>query len=156
MEKKKIDWIKVCIAPRLILADYQDTIKKTYDYLFVMEEKDYIDSTGREFYNIGLFKQESWYPIEKGDLKQVLNYIKGQENVSIYDNNKEEDKVKQAYELWRLVEYWFSIWEEIDSETRHYTMKETKERKECEKEIGDIIEKHPELEVLIPHPIQWN
>lgn len=154
--KKKIDWIKVCIAPRLILADYQDTIKKNWNYLFIMQETNEIDSTWREFYHIGLYKQESGYPIEKGELKQVLDFVKTKENIQTFDNNKEEDKIHKAFELWRLVEHWFGIGEKADNETRLYSMKEMEEKKECEEAMWDIVEEYPELELLIPHPIQWN
>ena len=156
MNKKKIDWIKVCVAPRLIKLDYEDTIKKSYNYIFAIQELNVVDSTGWEFYNIGLYKQDSWYPINKNDLWEILDYIKTKKNIQVINvSNSDDDKLKQACELWRLIEQWFSLWEVEDEEIRRYTVEEVKRRKECETKIGDIVEKYPDLEELIPYPIQW-
>ena len=88
MKMKLLNWIKVCIAPRLIKLDYKDTIKKERKYIFVYEKTNEIDSLWRTFYNVGLFNQESWYPIETGDLKDILDFVKKFDNVSIVNLDK--------------------------------------------------------------------
>lgn len=88
MNKKKIDWIKVCVAPRLIKLDYKDTIKKERHYVFVYEKTNEVDSLWRTFYNVGLYTQESWYPIETEDLKDILEFVKKFDNVSIVNLDK--------------------------------------------------------------------
>ena len=88
MKMKKLNWIKVCIAPRLIKLDYEDTIKKERKYIFVYEKTNEVDSLWRTFYNIGLFRQESWYPIETEDLKDILEFMKKFDNVSIINADK--------------------------------------------------------------------
>lgn len=155
--KRNIEWIKVCVSPRLINADYQDTIKEKYNYLFLYEDENAIDSTWREFYNIGLYKQESWYPIEQWDLEKITDFLKTKNNVQIInlDELSPEDKLVKAYQMWRLIEEWFNTWTKVDEETRHYTAKEGKRRKEIEKDLWDIVWRYNELENFIPYPIHY-
>lgn len=83
MEKEKINWVRVCIAPRLIKLDYNETIKKSHNYVLVVKEDNVIDSEGREFYNLWLYKQDIGYPIEKGDLQEILDFVNKFDNVEV-------------------------------------------------------------------------
>ena len=61
---------------------------------------------------------------------------------------KTEEKIKAAFKLWRLIQEWRfhnSFFDEIHE----------KKQIRIEEEIGDIVEKNPELEDLIPYPICW-
>lgn len=88
MKIKKLNWIKVCVAPRLIKMDYEDTIKKERHYIFVYEKTNEVDSLWRTFYNIGLYTQESGYPIESEDLQWLKDFVKKYDNVSIVNLDK--------------------------------------------------------------------
>lgn len=72
------------------------------------------------------------------------------ELIEIYTKSqKQNDKINQnAYNLGALV----SLWKVKDAQ---FTERAEKSKKEIEEKIGDIVEKYPELEELIPSPICW-